>query len=343
MLFRELKELDKVHAFDAFVTMQFMLDNMVDDYYKSIFKTHCQCGSEMIIQVNKRRFMCCDPRCVYKMGHRLNNMFKSFGCKGIGEQTCKDVAEYAFSYANKRSNIELLCLTQKEMPDLGFSRSSTYIQCCIKARQTPMTFPVMMSRLEIPGFDATARSLFEGISNCTEMADRIEEAGGIINFFNSRGVYDLMKIFHFAYFLEDIAYAEQTVFKALRSIGAVKMSIVMTGVLWLGGERITKADFVERCNQITVDGVRLFEIEDNKAIQTTNYLISSYSEESPGTWSASVRAAKEREIFEGWKEAGRKLIYTPDEFLSYLEGVAESCKNRLEETNKSQETDQASI
>lgn len=326
MNLEQLREKDPAGAFSDFIEVaDAKVELKIPEDFWDQFPDKCECGSSMIITNNLKRIMCCNPRCKIKVGLSLEYVFSNFQCKGIGERTCRTIANYAYDTLKYKSHLELLNLGDSRIaPSINGSYFVTYHQSVNKVKNTPLTFAQMISKIGIPEFEGTALSVFEGINNSEELIRQIQIRGDVTNFLAYKGVYDPAKVFYLREFLLDIAYAEKKLFNRLRLEGKVKITISATGNLNIDGVRITKAEFVELCNDIgTLDnGMRVFEVELNAAIQTNAYVIADY----PSSSSKYV-AAKNREALER-KELGEshKLLYTSKEFVEHLKELIECVK-----------------
>jgi hypothetical protein len=338
MEFSELKAKDSFNAFFDFIPVREAKESgIIPESFINYFQDRCECGSDMIITRNRKRLMCCNPRCHIKVYKSFHEMITRFNCKNVGEAACRNVIKYAQNFMTYGSHVEVLAMEDKHLVSDTRGMSFVYLKEAIsKVRGTYMTFADMVSRLAIPEFDSTALNLFSNISGTKELVERIKEAGGIHPFLSLRGAHDPMKAFYLGEFLMDIGFAEYHVFKRLRAPGKMKITVCITGNLTVEGIRATKSEFIEVCKSIgeLPNGIQLFDVEMNTAINSTPYLLADYPSST-----AKYKTAKAREQvaldyynirLERAKAAGtdvsaierpHKIVYTADEFIAYLKEV----------------------
>lgn len=339
MDFATLREKDKYGAFNEFITVaEAKRNKIISPAYWEYFSDTCLCGSERIITLNRKRMMCCDPRCYIKVYMSLLEVMNRFSCKHVGEQTCKAIVLYAQPFMRYNSHVEILSMDDKHLfPETGTSRVVNFNMARQKIKSTKMNFSTMVSKLAIPEFDNMALSVLDGVANFADLTNKIKAAGGIQPFLHERGAYSASKAFYFDEFLIDIAIAEHKVFNgSLRVPGKMKIQICITGELHLEGLRVTKKQFVDLCQEIGAvrPGFQLFDIEHNTAIKTTDYLIADYpsttekyltvkarENDALALYHRRVENAKASGIDPGEIERPQKLIFTGSEFIEYLKGV----------------------
>jgi hypothetical protein len=348
LLASELFEKDRWGAFKDFIRMEDAKEEgLLPEIYHESFPNICLpkdggCGSEIIVSVdstnpNERkigaRVTCCNPRCKIKIGYTLHHMMTRFGCKNVGERTCLNIVDYAYDYLQLKSHVEVLYFDDKYLfPDIKGMSFVHFNQALHKIKSTNLTFPDMVSRLGIPGFDSNAIKVLDGINTVVELIEIVKANGGIKSFLYQRGIEDPMKVFYFHEFLQDILHAEHKVFKNLIPIGKIKISVCITGNLNLNGIRITAPQFIELCNTVGIVGnVRLFEVVENTAIQTTSFVIADYESTSRKYLKAREREGSEGKYLPSAEEGGepvyenRKIIYSSREFIDWLREVVSKC------------------
>lgn len=335
MEFSELLRKDSYGAFSEFVTIEdAKAEGIIPEAYHSMFKDRCinACGSQKIISRNRKRFMCCDPRCPIKVSHTLALVFKNFECKGIGEATCSDLVFHALDRVEFRSHLPFLVHGTKILPTgMGSAALDNIDYALEKINSLEMSFGAMIKKIGIPSIAGGAEALFAGIENSDMLNEKIREIGSIELYCANRGVYDPKKMFYLQEFLSDIAYMEKKVIKGLVPLGKVNIEIVPTGNLTYNGHSITKDNFVILCNTAgkLKNGEFLFEVKRNTAIESTRFVIASKV-----TDSRKFNSARDRELAEGRMnpQTGefekKKIIFSPEEFIAMLKKLAEQYKKQ---------------
>ena len=263
MTFKELKEKDVFGAFRNYVTVKDAKEmGLIPVDFASYFEDKCLCGSDRIISMNLKQMQCVDPKCPIKQALALHNMFSRFGCKGVGEEICKQ-AYNGIIQANK---------SFKEHNGEGFLKTSSYLELLIlhpnyfpmSFRSTVagdtfilyrdyiiskrLTFGELVSQLGLPELETSALKLFAGINSFEQLKEEIQSAGSISRFCDSRGFYDPMKKFWFNQSLEDIYIASVIFSQSIRQTGLQVENICITGSIYPNGSRMTKKAFIDYCN-----------------------------------------------------------------------------------------------
>lgn len=263
MTFRELKDRDAFGAFRNYVTVKDAKTiGLIPEDFASYFEDNCSCGSERIISMNLKQMQCVDPKCPIKQALALHNMFSRFGCKGVGEEVCKQaykgvtqmnarvVASGGEPLLKTSSYLEILLLHPNSFP-MEFRTTvagDTFILYRDYIVSKRLTFGELISQLGLPELETSAIKLFEGINSFEQLKDAIQSDGSISAFCERRGFYDPMKKFWLSQCLEDIYVASVIFSQSIRQMGLQNESICITGSIYPNGNRMTKKAFVEYCN-----------------------------------------------------------------------------------------------
>lgn len=315
MNFSELS--DNYHAFDDFITVeQAKYTGLIPEDYvgepdsdEDIFPNRCKCGSENIINYGLTRAMCCDPRCKYKLGLALAELFARFSIKGIGEATCTQMVSGVYDKLKFKSHLEILNLSYNDYPSFmwGTVKASEFFNACQQIKKRSLTFAGLIGMIGIPQFNTGTAKLFSGVNSSKELINLMKNEGGISNYCANRGVYDSMKVFWLYNSIVDIMLAEQIFRASLRTEGYLKIKICITGSLSIDGKRVTRNDFVDICNETgRVDGIQYIEVFNTSAKESCNYVVADYESSS-----AKYLAGKQRGI----------LINSSDFLLKIKENV----------------------
>lgn len=318
MEFRELA--NTYGAYDNFITVREAKEQGIipavyvdrDDPEGGIFPDRCKCGSENIITRDLKRGTCCNPRCRIKLGYALSEMFSRCGIKGIGDQTCIRMINSIYPELQYKSHVEVLMMEYKDYPYslYGTVAGQTMFCACQKIRKRQMTFAGMVSLLGVPELSTSTGTLFRGINNAEQMISSIKSYGGIASYCSQRGVNDPEKMFWLYNSLVDIILANSACYN-LRPEGIRRIRICITGMVSVGGERMTRNAFVNYCNSIARydNGVQILEIENTSAKESCAYVVADY----PST-SSKYLAGRERGV-----------LITADDFVNKIKEVIRLC------------------
>lgn len=341
MLFKELRDKhDRYGAFTHWVTVNHAKRmGLIPDKFFDFFKDDCECGGENIITYSLTQEMCCDPNCIIKTGYRLAKLFENFSIKGVGPATCSMVYKSLLQQNQIKidrgeepifktnSYIEVLSIPLSEYPmNCRNVAGSNFFSACRMILDKSITFPDLIGKLGLTTLGSNSANLFDGINNFDDLRAEILKYGNVAAFCTSRGSHAPMVSFNVANSLEDI-YVASVLFTNIRRTGLEKVEICMTGRITLNGVSITKAEFVNKCNELCKDnnGVQLYEIKNTSAIMSVPYVV--YSVESN---SAKFQQGKRRgTIIDSFGE--HKVLVTADEFYKILGGKMQSWNSTLME------------
>lgn len=332
MLFRTFKEeYDKHHAFDNFISVAEAKDlGVIPEYYHKFFPDKCECGSENIITFNLQQPQCCNPRCIVKQSYALSEFFNRFNCKGLGPNRCYEILQSLSPRFMYNSYIEVLNVQEKDLP-INLAQkafSSDLLYAIYKIKTSQFTFPELVSKLAIPTLGDKSLKLLEGINSFQEFQDKIKKDGNLTTFCSKRGIYDRMVLFWIRNSAIDICIADFLLRGCIRKSGIIKIEICITGFLYLDGKRITKDEFIKRCNEEARDdnGVQLFEIIQNTAKVSAVHIIADSPSRS-SKYLAGLKRGAEIDI-DGVR---RNVLMSSNDFINYLKEL----KNKWTEKRKS--------
>lgn len=320
MTLDELRRQDSYGAFADFITVSQAKEiNLIPEEYHKSFDDNCKCGSEMIIKNTLTEIQCCDPRCSIKLGYALAELFSRFGCKGMGEETCKSIVRQKRSDLKIPSHIELLTMLPDDYPEVLYgAKQFDYVTAKEQIMSRKMSFGEMISLIAIPEFHEDAKKIFSKYNSLREVVEEIKAHKYMQDWFATKGVYSTMKLFYFSTFIRDIALAETIFFDNLRAVGMIKLPIVVTGRLSLDGVRMSEAEFIELCNNVVTleNGTRLLEISSVSAVNSVPFIVADFE-----TTNRKYLIGKERGV-----------LITSKQFIDYLKERVEECKTLLGNT-----------
>lgn len=332
MTLTELRQsYDSMGAFVNFIPVSHAKAyDIIPSYAAEYFPDICECGSEMIINRTSRAgLQCCNPFCRIKQAYILSEMFGRFEIKGLGpSKAAKLLNEFERAQqAPLESYIDILMVEPDDYPtNVKYSELGDLLAMGRSFMKTrPITFAEMVGKLGLPALGGNAaNTIFGKYTDINDFLADAKEVGSVQKLLVRKGVYDQNKLFWIAARLKDIGHANVFFADIIRQPGVTKLPICITGNVVLDGTKMTKKAFISLCNEAsrTRDGVQLFEIEMNQAMNSNPFII--YSSESS---SAKYLAGKQREM-----EAERlrshginvpKILVTPKEFMDYILGVVQ--------------------
>lgn len=255
---------DKYYAFQSYETVHNAKElEIIPKPYHEYFPDYCICGSENIINLKLTMMQCVDPRCPCKQALGLAEMFSRFGAVGLAEANCnyiyKLVSEVNSNHKklgkspllHSNSYVELLNLDIDQMPAYFTSSAlgETFISEVARIKSRTYTFPEMVSKLGLPELGNSAQKLFTGIDSFDALQQKINEAGGVGNFCETRGCYDPMKKYWLYVSLEDLYVASCILGRTLKQEGLQILPVCITGSCYPDGVRLTKTEFINMCNR----------------------------------------------------------------------------------------------
>lgn len=263
----------------------------IPEKYFPYFEEKCACGSDNIISSNLKREMCCDPKCVIKMGYQIAEFFHGFGIDGLGPANCLKIYK-AFLDLDRQlkaagregifrlgSYVELLLVPWEKYP-LSISDTAaaqSFFEACVRTQQCVLTFPELVGKLRAPSIHGKAVSLFEGLNSFNELSSAIKEEGGIQQFCWNRGCYDTAVAYNLKVAMPDIAVADYVFRGSIRDAGLRAITVSITGRVMLNGTGMTKSRFIEQCNSLCCDsnGVQVYEVKLSDAVASNPFVLYS--------------------------------------------------------------------
>lgn len=333
MLFSELCEQDSYGAFSEFIPISKAKEiNLLHPLLHECYDDFCDCGSEIIISKNLKRYTCCDPKCYLKVGKTLHKLLENFSCKHVGDKTCYNLSRHVNkSGGNYKSHVDLL-LEGMAYEFYGFQGAAKdhFRVAQYAIRSSEIAFPDMVCKLGIPSFGAGSVHIFEGMSSVKDLMEKIISIGGVSSFLYSRGVMDSMKAFYLELFLEDIIKAETELFTNKVAVGQLRIDVTITGTIYFRNNWISKDNFLALCNKAGEinRNLRIYDIRRNDAIKTNMYVLSS------GEETTKLGVALERESDLREMGVDQKIVYTPDEFYDHLEEQVRLIKESFEKAKE---------
>lgn len=295
MKYDELKAIDKELAYFTWEPVSIAKkDGTIPKEFHEYFSDYCECGSENIIKTGATLITCCDPHCCVKQGFILAEMFTRYGIKGLKEASCTKIFG-ALKAEDRRlkengeeglfpndSYVEVLAIPFDKYP-ISVTQTSIgadFFAACLQIRNTPITFPQLVSHLGLPELGKESENLFQGITNFYELYNCIRASGSVSDFLLSRGSQSQMLSFNLRVHMKDIALAFAILQNCIRAEGVFKLNVCMTGAISLNGASTTKDSYLKACNAVCKDkdGVQLLDIKMNSAKKTNPFIL--YSRES---------------------------------------------------------------
>lgn len=324
----ELKQFDIGNAYLGYMTVAEACEyGKFDSYYKDIFKTHCKCGAERIINGDLTDLTCCDPYCYLKQGYQLSKIYSRFSCQDIAENTCIDIAEY-FKDSGIRSAVELLNKEDGGLKlKIGSHRYSKYKQAFDKITKSHLTFSEYCSKMGIPYFEKTIKNVLRNFSNVNELLDYLVKVD-LTSFMHSCGVYDCKKISSFFFHLDDIFYISYYFNEFMEAPALHEITVCMTGYPnFKNGFITSKGKFIDYMNETSVayDGTPLFRFNRTDGVKTAPFVLA----DEPSTHYKFVEGyRRQRELDERRQYMDEEvsndthdILMTTNDFYDYIQSL----------------------
>lgn len=330
MTFDEFKEqYDLYNAYNDWTTVEIAkyMKYLPEDYH-DVFDNLCECGSENIITKNLTQITCCNPNCKVKQGFKLAKLMSSFSMDGVGPAICDSVyrritctdaeakARGEEGLLKTSSYLEMLIVPYDKYPfDLRTAAGENFFRSAAKVLNTQVTFPKLIGMLGLKGFGGNSETFFKDINSYAELKKEIIEKGGIQKFCASRGAYAPIKSCDLKVALPDIILADFLFRDSIRATGLQALDICITGSIKLHGKSITKAEFINKCNElcVTEDGVQLYEVKMNAAVEHNPFILYS----TPSSSSKFKKGMARGEVTDTF--GTHPVLMTADDFYSLLE------------------------
>lgn len=329
MDYKEFVESDKFRAFTEFISVEMAKEQgIIPVEYFNIIKDKCVCGSDMIISRNRKKLMCCDPRCKIKLGFRLAKTFEKFECKNLGPSTCKSVINQVWDKLKYKSHVEALLLTPSEFPRvLDGAKGQDYKIGLYTIQNSSLTLANVIAKLGLPELDTTAREIFSNYKSVDEFIEAVDKSGNLITFLSKLGIHDRKVAYYINDSIPDFYLAEQLVGDNIKDIAFKQVNICLTGRLKYDGLPITKTNYLKFLNESSIasDGTVIFEFNQCSAVDSVPYIV--YSSVSDN---AKYLAGLERER-KYLQQTGKqkKILVTPEELVNIVAKVVKEYEQQL--------------
>lgn len=326
MNYEEFKKWDEFGVYSDYISVE--LAEQTEEIprpFIGIFSKTCKCGSDMLIKIDNsgkshlKSIMCCNNNCRIKIAHSMSDMFTNFSIKGLGYETCQKITDYCLNQElfTIPSHTEIMNI-QEDSPlqyILGAKWFDLY-QAVTYIRESPMTFPQMLSRICIPFFDKDSERIFSEIKSVEELVN-IEKTWTIRRYLDVNGVHDEKALKSLIDHLMDIYTFEESLIYGLKKPGLELKEIAVTGSVKVNGVKFSRPQFIDYCSAIgNCNGVQLFTVKDCKAFKSVSYTVADEASSSP-TYTAGV---------ERQKHMDRKFLVTAQEYVEILKEEVKECK-----------------
>lgn len=346
MTFKEYRDkYGQYHAYMDWISVKHAkIIDKIPMKYADYFGDTCECGSENIISPELTQEMCCDPGCTIKVGYKLAEMFKRFDVLGLGSISCAEVYK-EFRRKDVRlkelgqpglfmydSYVEVLRIDWKDYPyvlktkDLG----SKFFCACQQIQNVTVTFPKLISNIGITSIGSKSEQLFTNINSFDELKSEILKCGNIASYCYSRGFYAPVMVFNLANAIPDIAVADFIFHNSMRSVGLTEVTVSMTGSMSLHGKKLTKAEFVTKCNRLCTDttGIQIYEIRVTSAVSSNPFVLYSVTSSS-SKFITGKRRGKTIDEF-----GDHDVLMLAEDFYNLLERKMLKWEQTIQQSNK---------
>jgi len=292
--------------------------------YWPIFEDRCMCGSEMMVRVSGCSITgvaCCDPYCWIKLTYQLSEVFRRFGYKGIGKETCSKVVQ-DFLRLGKPFSLSDVLLRGDDVISLSGAMRGKWIEgvgCIKKSRQSFGTF---IYKLSYPGVGSKFEGVLQGISSIKQLTVAVKQEG-FFCFFANRGVRSFTTIYYFMTYLPDVYCIIKEWEDCISTSSGKILPVCLTGKMKTSIGRFTKSEYLALCSQILERG-ETFEIKSVESVSKALFII--VGEDSIAGNSAKYRQAVEKQnALQKDQGSNQKILFSPDEFVNMVLGKGGKC------------------
>ena len=324
------KDQENFNAFSEFISVsRAKEEGVIPKEYNSIFDNDCKCGSEMMIQRNRKKLMCCDPRCRIKIGLRLAETFKRFECDNLGPGTSSSIINQTWEYLKYKSHIEALLMPEESFPMvLTGAKSLDFKYAIERIKGTKITLASFISKLALPKMEDKAIDIFENYKMVDEFVNDYKAHGGLVRLLALKGIRDLKVAYYIDECLPDLYLGEMLIEGKVKDTALVNTYVCLTGRLKLDGLPITKQNYIAYLNEesIAKDGKVIYEFIPCSAKESVPYII--YTNPSADD-KYLVGVAREKEYLQGTGEH-KQILIKPEELLEKVRKVVKEYEHRLD-------------
>lgn len=305
MLLQDFENKETFGYFNGWITMkQAKEEGIIPDYLYDVFKNECVCGSEVIIQRNRKRFMCCDTECFEKKAWTIEEVFSRIGAKNTGISFSREVARKLEKRYPKMPLFKQFYLGGIQPGDLSTVDYITYCDAMRLLKSKEYTFSEIISVMSIPGFNTKLNYLFRKFDTFEALEKEINKYSSFRSFCVINCITDVTVMFNLYYNLENIKYAYLFFKQNMVRAASETITIAATGSLVIDGRKLSRNEIAPYLNKIVTDetGRRIINISlVNSFTRACRYLLA----DSPQPGHRKYRDAMARE-----QETGRKMIVT---------------------------------
>lgn len=291
--------------------------NYITDKYHSIFNEECVCGSEMMIRYVTSKLgkhsvtgvTCCNPLCPEKLVFQLEELFQRFKVKGIGPATCRKVVQHWKCIADE---VTLAAIILGGAEDCGLfgAEYDNWSQAMYYLYTTKQSLGELIYRLAFPGLGSKFEDVFQGYNNIIEFAQMINKHG-LETILADKSVRSETTLFYFCTYFPQIVQLSLYYQHTFTTASDVIYYICMSGKMFTGDGTFTKDQYLLHCKELQDAGsfAGQFELKATTSVAKADFVVASGS----STNKFKTAAAKE-------SKEGRKILYSPDEFIQYMKG-----------------------
>lgn len=329
MKYEEFMKADRFGAFLEFVSVKEAKDTgVIPKSYHNIFADECDCGSEMMIARNRKKIMCCNPRCPVKLGHRLSEMLTRFGCPNIGPGISKSIINQTWEFLRYKSHLEVFLLPAEKYPMVLQGTTALDFKYAIEqVKSSELTLAGYIGKLALPKLDKKALDIFEDYNLIEDFVNDYKANGGLVKFLASKGIHDLKIAYYIYDSLPDLYLAEILKSGKVKEKAIAKTYICLTGRLKLDGLPITKENYISWLNTCATakDGTVLYEFIKSSAKETVPYIVYT----TPSTDDKYLVGKRREEDYLESTGTHKQVLIKPEELEEKVKKVVEEYEQGL--------------
>ena len=233
----------------------------------------------MIISNNRKVMRCCDPRCYIKLGKMLSKCFRNFGIKNIGDATATGVVkdmQSILKYQLCAGGLAIFAISERWVPPTLYgAKGEIYYDALHQIFSKRYTLGELIKNLSIPALDTTAKRIFD-VYTSTNMLKEAMEKYGTLNVLDNLGIHDRKVAYYIETYFEDMIEVEKLFKRNIKYVVGDTIDIVVTGSVAPEGMVMSRKEFVEYLNAISLDsnGLQLFNFNECTAVKTAPYIVA---------------------------------------------------------------------
>lgn len=325
MLFDELEK-SQLKPFRDFLSVKKAKElNIIPSDYDLYFADFCDCGSERMVRIasdgtSVTGVTCCNLHCYKKIVYQLDELFKKFSVKGIGPAMCHKVVRF-FVEQNEVITFSNILLKSGKCNGLYGAEELTWASALETINISKQTMGEFIYKLSYPGIGKKFDDIFSGLSSIDDLASIIQKEG-FFHFFSSRGIKSFTVLHYFLEYLPELSQLLDHYKHTILTSAEKVYTVCMTGKMETMVGKFTKRDFIMQCNALLADRnlVEPINLKQVDSVSQAAFIVAGGDSVAAKTKKYLAAIKKENEIKNLLNRNDLKILFSPDDFLSFILG-----------------------